>query len=1019
MKHLEVNVKDVRLYKLFDDCVKALTSQRFETANDLLAAIAVHELRPSARVLFDKLKSRIPQRLNKNDSAQAKDVITLSDVAVILLMTDGDEESLARSLLAVERLRANSKLTVQCVLLESLPAGTDVNIFQDKSIPALPKPVIQAMRLGTLDYVVEYGTMKKTLQRALRCAAGRYVCLLREGDEIRVSTQVEECLCLEQGYDVLVVGSTGGEVASQLFAGFSTPQLKALPMLLAVSVVYDGALLIERDYFDDLLGTVAYDADHQFFGYVNEIVSVALSRMSGRVGFNLHLTCAPDVRNLTRHHKRIREYTLYCIESRRRAWNLRLEARTEALLDSVLETFRNAYLTGAEPPKVVARKKQDLKDAQTGKLPQIVWNAIQWLAAELRWWTSTDPEAHQPNAPRLFPEVEEGNEIVVSLFSSLFRGHRLVHSFLLDITRQSLFPKSELLVVLPESNMVQDLVCEIFSMATARVRLVRLPSDPGIYGCWNAGIREARGRYVSNANLDDRRDANHVSKMVEILETTNTDVASSAVAVSHDLTDISGFDGDTDAWLKDRKREVWFGGEGKDPYVKALDDFFHLGPQGEVLQCMNFPHCMPVWRRALHERFGYFDEALNGTYADFAFWLQVASSGGTFRHVSAPLGLYYVDPTSHSRRNSNQTIWQSVVARHLPKGTVIQFPVHVECVDDNGNQLAGVRAADSAPRINFGTQIEQDFGRHRSGWAYALGGLAKFHDPMSPVYCDAFIEKKFVWGSDEGDGGCGPVRPYLKPWVGFVHVPPYVPSWFQAEQSNQRVFSRRPWQKSAEHCRGLFVLTEHHRRHLLRLLDPQFPVSVLYHPTEFPDVAFDFDRYLANPKKRIVQIGWWLRKLHAIANIPAAGHVPTLLGKGDWTKSMMSYAERRVAGPIAPMQVDVLQFLANDDYDQLLAENLVFLDLYDTSANNAVIESIARGTPIIVTRHPAVEEYLGKDYPLFFDNYQDIEIFLKDKGRLRAAHMWLLEDSIRKKLDLTYFARTFQESEVIQNLTSK
>ena len=40
--------------------------------------------------------------------------------------------------------------------------------------------------------------------------------------------------------------------------------------------------------------------------------------------------------------------------------------------------------------------------------------------------------------------------------------------------------------------------------------------------------------------------------------------------------------------------------------------------------------------------------------------------------------------------------------------------------------------------------------------------------------------------------------------------------------------------------------------------------------------------------------------------------------------------------------------LSNEDYDILLSENIVFLDLYDSSANNAVIECIARATPLLV-----------------------------------------------------------------------
>ena len=65
--------------------------------------------------------------------------------------------------------------------------------------------------------------------------------------------------------------------------------------------------------------------------------------------------------------------------------------------------------------------------------------------------------------------------------------------------------------------------------------------------------------------------------------------------------------------------------------------------------------------------------------------------------------------------------------------------------------------------------------------------------------------------------------------------------------------------------------------------------------------------------------------------------------------------------------VKFIDHLDNNDYDVLLSQNIVFLDLYDTSANNAVIECIARGTPLLINRHPATIEYLGEKYPFYFD----------------------------------------------------
>ena len=115
------------------------------------------------------------------------------------------------------------------------------------------------------------------------------------------------------------------------------------------------------------------------------------------------------------------------------------------------------------------------------------------------------------------------------------------------------------------------------------------------------------------------------------------------------------------------------------------------------------------------------------------------------------------------------------------------------------------------------------------------------------------------------------------------------------------------------------------------------------------------------------------------------------------------------------ISVDVIDFLENEAYDDLLSENLVFIDLYDTSANNTVIESIARGTPIVVCRHPAVEEYLGSDYPLFFDELDQVPKLLMDASRIEAAHQMLKQDEIRRPLRIGYFADAFARSDVVQH----
>jgi hypothetical protein len=95
--------------------------------------------------------------------------------------------------------------------------------------------------------------------------------------------------------------------------------------------------------------------------------------------------------------------------------------------------------------------------------------------------------------------------------------------------------------------------------------------------------------------------------------------------------------------------------------------------------------------------------------------------------------------------------------------------------------------------------------------------------------------------------------------------------------------------------------------------------------------------------------------------------------------------------------VDFIDKLSNDNYDQLLTENIVFINLVDSSAVNTVIECIVRNTPIIVNDHPAVVELLGRNYPLYFkNNYQNyfemnqqVVNLLSNTNNIKKAYQYL------------------------------
>jgi hypothetical protein len=248
-----------------------------------------------------------------------------------------------------------------------------------------------------------------------------------------------------------------------------------------------------------------------------------------------------------------------------------------------------------------------------------------------------------------------------------------------------------------------------------------------------------------------------------------------------------------------------------------------------------------------------------------------------------------------------------------------------------------------------------------------------------------------------------------------------VPDWFQHEQSNAVVFGSELWKKSEPHCRGLFTLSEYLRRYLASRVD--VPVSALCFPTEIPTKAWSPERYRRNPDKKIIQIGWWLRKLHAIFQLEPCGHHKVFLRARNeqFFDELMAEERARLErrGEFSSEMYDsaeVWNFVPNRMYDQLLSENIVFLELYDTSANNVVVECLARSTPLLVNPLPAVVEYLGEDYPLYFSSLEEAAAKARNDDLIHQAHEYLAHAEGRERLTGEHFRRAFEESAIYRGL---
>lgn len=118
--------------------------------------------------------------------------------------------------------------------------------------------------------------------------------------------------------------------------------------------------------------------------------------------------------------------------------------------------------------------------------------------------------------------------------------------------------------------------------------------------------------------------------------------------------------------------------------------------------------------------------------------------------------------------------------------------------------------------------------------------------------------------------------------------------------------------------------------------------------------------------------------------------------QNNWVKHMVEYLDT------INKKMDILSVVDNKTYDDLLTENLVFINLVDGSAVNTLIECVVRNTPVFVNRHPAVIEIVGEDYPLLYEDANEINILLKNPECIQNAYNHM------KKIDKTpyYIAMT-------------
>ena len=225
----------------------------------------------------------------------------------------------------------------------------------------------------------------------------------------------------------------------------------------------------------------------------------------------------------------------------------------------------------------------------------------------------------------------EKDDYFVSAIVSTYNSERFIRGCLENLEAQTIADRLEIIIVNSGSEQNEEAIVKEFQEKYSNIKYIKTEQRETVYAAWNRGIKASSGKYITNANTDDRhrKDALEVmSKMLERLP----EIALVYADVIITETENETFKNCTPVgyfhWM-DWKRE------------DLLNKGCFMGPQ-------------PLWRRDVHDEYGYFDDSFI-TSGDYEFWLRISQTRN-FLHIPVRLGLYLRSSGSieHSNREKQR-----------------------------------------------------------------------------------------------------------------------------------------------------------------------------------------------------------------------------------------------------------------------------------------------------------------------------------------------------------------------------
>lgn len=257
-----------------------------------------------------------------------------------------------------------------------------------------------------------------------------------------------------------------------------------------------------------------------------------------------------------------------------------------------------------------------------------------------------------------------------------------------------------------------------------------------------------------------------------------------------------------------------------------------------------------------------------------------------------------------------------------------------------------------------------------TNWPWVVDNLVeRMHDNRSDVLFCGEIDDLFFFSQRINQTRCMSAFDSCSSWIGVAHQHKMYLDKFD--------FSDHIINQYIDKCKCLIVLTDYMKKYWESKF-PNLKVLKLFHPCPERKNIFNFKDFLINPSIR--SLGTWGRS-HKIWDVLDSPYRKQLSSKD--------------------------KFLNAKEFDKTFINTIQFIDLEDGSANNGVIECIQRNTPLLIRKHPAVIEYLGKDFPFYFSSLEEADMKINNVSIIKDTHAYL-KNMDKQFLSIDYFIESFK-----------